>query len=82
VLRTADVVTAFLTTRSATISLAVFCAVYSFIFGFGVFYIYRLLRAGPAGHLVLPAVNAVPNRPMSAVAEPVEAIEHHLMPGE
>ena len=82
VLRTAHAVTPFLTTRSATISLAVFCAVYSFIFGFGVFYIYRLLRAGPAGHLVLPTVNAVPNRPMSAIAEPVEAIEHHLTPGE
>jgi len=41
-------VTPFLTAPSATTSLVVFCAVYSFIFGFGVFYLYRLLRAGPA----------------------------------
>src|SRR6266404_6666849 len=52
VLRTADAMTPFLTARAATISLVVFCAVYAFIFAFGTFYIYRLLRAGPAGHLV------------------------------
>jgi cytochrome bd ubiquinol oxidase subunit I len=67
VLRTADALTPFLTTRAAAISLFVFCAVYSFIFGFGVFYIYRLLRAGPDGRLVLPPVAAIPNRPMSVV---------------
>ena len=70
VLRTANAVTPFLTPHAATISLVVFCAVYAFIFAFGVFYIYRLLRAGPAGHLVLPPVDAVPNRPMSVVDEP------------
>ncbi len=48
-LRTADAMTPFLTTRGATISLVVFCSVYSFIFAFGVFYIHRLLRVGPAG---------------------------------
>ena len=32
---------------------------------FGVFYIYRLLRAGPVGDLILPPAAAVPNRPMS-----------------
>ena len=67
VLRTADAVTPFLTTRAAAISLVVFCAVYSFIFAFGVFYIYRLLRAGPVGSLVLPPTAAIPNRPMSVV---------------
>jgi len=74
VLRTADAMTPFLTTRAATISLIVFCAVYSFIFAFGTFYIHRLLRAGPAAHLVLPPASAVPNRPMSVVDE-------HPMPG-
>src|SRR5207302_3026227 len=64
-LRTADAMTPFLTARMATISLVVFCAVYSLIFAFGVFYIYRLLRTGPAGQLVLPAAAAIPNRPMS-----------------
>jgi cytochrome d ubiquinol oxidase subunit I len=57
--------TPFLTTRAATISLIVFCTLYTFIFAFGIFYIYRLLRAGPIGQLVLPAAGAVPNRPMS-----------------
>jgi Cytochrome bd-type quinol oxidase, subunit 1 len=49
VLRTADAMTPFLTVRAATISLVVFCAVYSFIFVFGAHYIYRLLRKGPEG---------------------------------
>jgi cytochrome d ubiquinol oxidase subunit I len=67
VLRTADAVTPFLTAREATISLAVFCTVYTLIFAFGIFYIYRLLHAGPVGHLIEPAIAAVPNRPMSLV---------------
>jgi cytochrome d ubiquinol oxidase subunit I len=71
VLRTADSVTPFLTARTATISLIVFCAVYAFIFAFGVFYIYQLLRAGPVVSLARPPVVAVPNRPMSVVDEPI-----------
>ena len=71
VLRTADSVTPFLTARAATISLIVFCAVYAFIFAFGVFYIYQLLRAGPVVSLARPPVAAVPNRPMSVVDEPI-----------
>jgi len=74
VLRTADAMTPFLTARAATISLVVFCVVYSFIFAFGTYYIYRLLRAGPEGRLVLPPAAAIPNRPMSVVDE------HHLTP--
>ena len=71
VLRTADLVTPFLTARAATTSLIVFCVVYAFIFTFGVFYIHRLLRAGPAGSLVRPTASALPNRPMSVVDEHV-----------
>ena len=74
VLRTADAMTPFLTARAATISLVVFCAVYVFIFAFGTLYIYRLLRAGPVGHLILPPAAAVPNRPMSLV-------DGHATPG-
>ncbi len=74
VLRTADAMTPFLTARTAAVSLAVYCLVYSFIFAFGTYYIYRLLRAGPEGRLVLPPAAAVPNRPMSVVDE------HHLTP--
>src|SRR5690349_6980487 len=49
VLRTADAMTPFLTAGTAWTSLIVFCAVYSFIFAFGTYYIHRLLRAGPEG---------------------------------
>ena len=69
VLRTADAMTPFLTTRAATISLVVFGAVYTFIFAFGTYYIYRLLRAGPAGYLIEAPSGAVPNRPMSLAGE-------------
>jgi cytochrome d ubiquinol oxidase subunit I len=80
--RTADAVTPFLTTRAATISLLVFCAVYSFIFAFGALYIYRLLRAGPTQRLVLPPLAAIPNRPMSVAREPLTPRPHGLAAGE
>ncbi|MGY8668730.1 cytochrome ubiquinol oxidase subunit I [Bradyrhizobium sp. UFLA05-109] len=69
VLRTADALTPFLTTRAASISLIVFCALYVFLFVFGTFYVYRLLRSGPAGDLALPPVGATPNRPMSVAGQ-------------
>ena len=74
VLRTADAMTPFLTTGAAAFSLIVYCLVYSFIFAFGTYYIYRLLHAGPAGRLILPPAAAIPNRPMSVLDE------HHLAP--
>ena len=46
VLRTADAMTPFLTTREATISLIIFCSVYVHL-PFGTFYIYRLIRDRP-----------------------------------
>jgi cytochrome d ubiquinol oxidase subunit I len=82
VLRTADSVTPFLTTRAATISLVVFCTIYTFIFTFGVFYIYQLLRAGPVVSLARPAAAAVPNRPMSVVDEPVTVDSLRVREGE
>ena len=81
-LRTADAVTPFLTTRAAATSLIVFCTIYPLIFAFGIFYIYRLLRAGPAGRLILPATTAVPNRPMSVVDEPAIAPTVRVPAGE
>src|SRR5580658_5868114 len=74
VLRTSQALTPFLTTREAAISLVVFCSVYSFIFAFGILYIYRLLRAGPLGSLALPPKAAVPSRPMSV-------LDHTSLPG-
>ena len=82
VLRTADALTPFLTTREATISLIVFCAVYSFIFAFGVFYIHRLLRTGPAGGLVMPPSAAIPNRPMSVLDDHHASTVHPIGAGE
>jgi len=65
VLRTADAMTPFLTAPAAMTSLALFGAIYVFIFSFGTFYIYRLLRAGPSRLALQPFYGAVPNRPMS-----------------
>ena len=61
--------TPFLTARAASISLLVFGALYTFKFAFGIFYIYRLLRAGPAGRLIKAPAYAVPSRPMSLADE-------------
>jgi cytochrome bd ubiquinol oxidase subunit I len=71
-LRTADAMTPSLTAGAAAFSLVVYCLIYTFIFTFGTFYIYRLLHAGPAERLIRPLAAAVPNRPMSVVDE------HHL----
>jgi cytochrome d ubiquinol oxidase subunit I len=68
-LRTADSVTPSLSARAATISLVLFGAVYLFIFAFGTYYIYRLLRAGPAGRLGSPSPAINPMRPMSLPGE-------------
>ena len=48
-LRTSQAVTPVLTRSQVGLSLAVFAAIYSLIFGFGVYCIYRLLRGGPTG---------------------------------
>ncbi len=82
VLRTADAMTPFLTTRAAAISLIVFCSVYIFIFAFGILYIYRLLQAGPTASLILPPAAALPNRPMSVVDADGAPGAPHLVPGE
>ncbi len=69
--------TPFLTTHQATISLVIFCAVYAFIFLFGTFYIYRLIRTGPRGKPFEVPHLAVPNRPMSlADEEPIPEPSH------
>jgi cytochrome d ubiquinol oxidase subunit I len=82
VLRTADAVTPFLTTGEATISLAIFCSVYAFIFLFGTFYIYRLIRIGPARKpLEIPHL-AVPNRPMSLADEEPSPVSNSIVAGE
>ncbi len=79
VLRTADAMTPFLTAREATISLVVFCLIYTLIFSFGTLYVHQLLRAGPTGQLALPPSGAIPNRPMSVVdGHAASALGHNL----
>src|ERR1700736_5614752 len=82
VLRTADAVTPFLTTTEATISLVIFCAVYAFIFLFGTFYIYRLIRTGPARKPFATPHLVVPNRPMSLADKELMEDTSHLVAGE
>jgi cytochrome bd ubiquinol oxidase subunit I len=82
VLRTADAMTPFLTARQATISLVIFCAVYAFIFMFGTFYIYRLIRTGPVRTPFATPRLAVPNRPMSLADQELIEDPSHLVAGE
>ncbi len=81
-LRTAQAVTPTLTAQAAATSLIIFCLVYSFIFAFGILYIYRLLRIGPVGRLVLPPVAAIPNRPLAVVNEPIAPATPQAVAGE
>jgi len=69
VLRTAKAMTPFLTTSAAATTLILFAAVYAFIFSFGIYHIYVLLRTGPGGSLSAVPAAATPNRPMS-LADP------------
>jgi cytochrome d ubiquinol oxidase subunit I len=64
-LRTADALTPTLTTQAASVSLAIFCLTYVFIFVFGIYYICKLLRRGPASLVSEEAPSALPNRPLS-----------------
>jgi cytochrome d ubiquinol oxidase subunit I len=63
-LRTSEAVTPSLTGGMAAFSLVVYVLVYAVIVGFGIFYIYKLLRDGPtpvAGH----AAYGTPGRPLA-----------------
>ena len=70
-LRTANAVTPTLTAGMAWISLFVYCIVYAVIFLSGIFYIHKLLRAGPQGRLIKPSDTPTPRRPMSVTDEPL-----------
>ena len=72
VLRTEHALTPFLTAYAAATSLILFAVVYAFIFSFGIYYIYRLLRAGPGVSPAAASPDVMANRPMSlADPEPV-----------
>jgi cytochrome d ubiquinol oxidase subunit I len=69
VLRTRDAVTPSLTTANVLVSLSAYVAVYAIIYAFGLFYIYRLLRDGPAdGPESRDGVT--PGRPMAVALAP------------
>ena len=55
-----------------------FGVVYAFIFSFGIYYIYRVLHAGPAASLATVPAGAMPNRPMS-LGEPGSFPNRHSM---
>jgi cytochrome d ubiquinol oxidase subunit I len=67
ILRTADAITPSLTGRVALFSLVAYVAVYVVIYAFGLTYIYRLLRRGPAAEA--EAVCQLPGRPIAAALE-------------
>jgi len=79
-LRTADAVTPFLSAGTAAVSLIVFGAIYAAIFAFGIFYIYRMLRAGPVRHLPAPAAH--PGRPLSILDDDAAPDAGHAAAGE
>jgi cytochrome d ubiquinol oxidase subunit I len=63
ILRTADAVTPTLTVEAVTVSLIIFAVVYLFIFGFGMVYVHRLLKTGPAAPE--PVLPNNPKRPLA-----------------
>jgi cytochrome d ubiquinol oxidase subunit I len=81
-LRTADAVTPFLTAPAALTTLILFGAIYLFIFSFGSFYIYWLLRNGPAGPAIKLPDDALPNRPMSLAEKEPLVVKSYVGAGE
>ncbi|WP_439369659.1 cytochrome ubiquinol oxidase subunit I [Bradyrhizobium sp. DASA03120] len=75
VLRTADAVTPTLTVQAVTVSLIIFAVVYLVIFGFGMLYVNRLLRAGPVRSKPILPLNpkysfaVVGNKPVPETAQ-------------
>jgi cytochrome bd ubiquinol oxidase subunit I len=72
-LRTQDAVTPSLTTRDVLLSLTCYVIVYTVIYAFGLYFIYRLLRDGPAGDDAQAPASATPGRPL--------AVAMHAPPG-
>jgi cytochrome d ubiquinol oxidase subunit I len=81
-MRTADAVTPGLTADATLASLIFFGLIYLLIFSFGVLFIYRLLRAGPAAETRPTPTNS--KRPLALAGDsPVEALapSDHLPAG-
>jgi cytochrome d ubiquinol oxidase subunit I len=67
-LRTKDAVTPSLKTGDVLLSLALYVVVYSVIYAFGLYYIYRLLRDGPAQD-VSDRTKMTPARPLAVAVQ-------------
>lgn len=81
-LRTADAVTPSLTAAQAWTSLLAFITVYTLIFSAGTFYIYRLLREGPAATPPTPERGVSALRPMGAAGRaPAPAAGRRIVSG-
>ena len=74
--------TPFLTAHAAAITLILFAVVYTLIFSFGIYFIFRLLRAGPGGSLAAVPANATPNRPMALADSKGVSNRHFAQAGE
>lgn len=66
-LRTSEAATPFLTNSQVATSLIMFAAIYTLIFCFGTYYIYRQLKAGPIPAPALAPGSTNPKRPLSLV---------------
>jgi cytochrome d ubiquinol oxidase subunit I len=67
-LRTKDAVTPSLTTSDVALSLTCYVVVYSIIYAFGLYYIYRLLHDGPAQD-VSDQTKMTPARPLAVAVQ-------------
>ena len=67
-MRTRDAVSPSLTGTDVLLSLLLYMAVYAVVFGAGLYYLVRLVRAGPPESLAArePALGERPARPLSA----------------
>lgn len=79
-LRTSDAVTPSLTTGDVLFSVAGYVLVYVAFVSFGVYYIYRLLRQGPAGEIQVTPAGAG-NRPLAFADDPETATGGKLRVG-
>jgi cytochrome bd ubiquinol oxidase subunit I len=68
-MRTADAVTPTLTAADVAVSLLVYVAAYAVIFGFGVYYLVKLVHRGVPSELPTLRMDKRPARPLSAATE-------------
>src|SRR5262249_55363042 len=78
-LRTSDAVTPTLTTGDVLLSLIGYIVVYSVVYTFGLYYIYKLLREGPTAADAQAIPGATASRPMAFADTPGSATGSTLL---